>query len=262
MRRRLSAAIQRPRSAVAPRLLGRCRVYGQQCLETRPPVVERAMPRGGWCSRCLMLGLVGAVVLLGVGWWLIGAEVAHGDAAASQPLSCGHRPLFAQRFQVRVRGDYDKFGLDCRLARELTREKCRIRFGRVWSCFSFRSPWPFQVWWPSDETWEAQYSTVVELRRYPCPRARLSARRFRRPSREFPTRRQLLADDVIRCELLRGKRRRRVRRLLGRPDFSSGKLTSYYLGDQRDSYFQIDPEHLYLSYSRGGRVRSASIGPG
>jgi hypothetical protein len=73
----------------------------------------------------------------------------------------------------------------------------------------------------------------------------------------------VLADDLIRCKLLSGKSGKQVVRLLGRPDFRSRErgLTylDYYVGPERDSFFQIDSESLSLVIGRNGILRSAEL---
>jgi hypothetical protein len=71
----------------------------------------------------------------------------------------------------------------------------------------------------------------------------------------FPTRRQLLADDVLRCGLLGpGDSSLEVEAILGPPDereMAAGSLSFLYgLGPERDSIFQVDPELLLVELKR------------
>jgi hypothetical protein len=81
-----------------------------------------------------------------------------------------------------------------------------------------------------------------------------------------PTRAQLIADGLIRCQILRGLDRQAVDRLLGRPDASGGwsrvdlahKQWEYELGANR-GWFAIDSEWLTIRFDGRGRARRVSI---
>jgi hypothetical protein len=92
------------------------------------------------------------------------------------------------------------------------------------------------------------------LWRYPCSQAKVTPTAFGKAERGFPTRRQLLADDVLRCHLLgRGDSYVDVEQLLGPPDErepAGGRMSFvYFLGPERDSFIQIDPELLLIELS-------------
>ena len=149
--------------------------------------------------------------------------------------------------------------------REIIRGRCDD--GRKWSCFSFWPPAPELVWFKEKERFKENWSTYVEAQRYPCSEAHVSARAWRSARHEthpgFPSRQQVLADDLIRCHQLRGKSRKQVDKLLGRPDFGTHErglvYLEYYLGPERDSFFQIDSESLSIVIGRNGIVHSAEL---
>jgi hypothetical protein len=164
--------------------------------------------------------------------------------------SCGGVRRFGHRFPV------EADGVRCGEARRLLATGCRIRIFRQWSCFSFREDEPFVVWFPTRDLWKRKLYPDVLLRRYPCSQARVTPRAFGTAPRGFPTRRQLLADDVLRCELLGpGDSSEEVERLLGPPDEREpgGGVVSfvYGLGPERDSFDQIDPELLLVELKDG-----------
>lgn len=69
----------------------------------------------------------------------------------------------------------------------------------------------------------------------------------------FPTRRQMLADDLIRCHLLKDKTPTEVEAEIGVPEETStsqGKTSFVYaLGRERDSFIQIDNESLLVEFA-------------
>jgi hypothetical protein len=78
----------------------------------------------------------------------------------------------------------------------------------------------------------------------------------------FPAEQQLLADDLIRCKQLKGKRSAAVRALLGAPDTRQRRYMDWSLGSERGSMFQIDSEYLTVMFDRRGVVRSVTIDQG
>lgn len=73
------------------------------------------------------------------------------------------------------------------------------------------------------------------------------------------SRRQKLADQMIACETLDGRRRDDVRRLLGKPDFPSRAERYYYeLGEGRSAGL-LDNEFLSIRFDRSARVAAVEI---
>lgn len=62
----------------------------------------------------------------------------------------------------------------------------------------------------------------------------------------------MLADDLIRCHLLKGKDAAEIREEIGAPEeteTSQGKTSFIYaLGRERDSFMQIDNESLLIEF--------------
>ena len=105
---------------------------------------------------------------------------------------------------------------------------------------------------------------VIEARRYPCSQANVTAADWKRArastATTFPAEQQLLADDLIRCKQLKGKRYAAVRTFLGKPDEHTGrKELDYLLGDERDSMFQVDGEFLSVTFTSKGVVKAVEI---
>lgn len=81
-----------------------------------------------------------------------------------------------------------------------------------------------------------------------------------------PTRAQIIADGLIRCQTLRGLDQRGVARLLGRPD-DTGRSAHVDLADRQWNYtigpwrgwFPIDYELLAVGFDGRGRVRRVWI---
>jgi hypothetical protein len=185
-----------------------------------------------------------------------------GTAAAAQLLPpsppagapghrrCGSFELFQHRFPVEAQG------IGCRLAHRLLRHPCKTNLKLEWSCLSYRENLPFLIWLPSNDYFKRNKYPAVLLRRYPCSEAKVTPSLFGKPSTGFPTRRQLLADDVLRCELLKvGETLPEVEKVIGPADASEPeghhKILSYLLGTERDSLIPIDPELLQLEVERG-----------
>lgn len=206
------------------------------------------------------LGVAILICLVGAGGRAVAApEIPPGPKpTAPGHRRCGTRELFRHRFQVEAQG------IDCGEARRVLTRPCVIRLQRRWSCFSYRESEPFVVWFPTEDLFERIQYPAVLLRRYPCSQAEVTPSLFSVPTTGFPTRRQLLADDVIRCELLRsGDSSVEVEETLGPPDEkepeASGRVSFVYgLGPERDSVVQVDSELLLIELKRD-RVFSISI---
>lgn len=100
-----------------------------------------------------------------------------------------------------------------------------------------------------------RWSRAIYDERHPCSQASITADQFAREPRGFPSLRQLLADDLIRCDMLDGQTYAQVRQLLGPPaEGKSRRYLAYVIGRERDSFFQIDPELLYIPFARNGQV--------
>jgi hypothetical protein len=101
---------------------------------------------------------------------------------------------------------------------------------------------------------------AIVARRPPCSASRVTAREWRRrPYGGFPTRQQVLADDLIRCHQLEGMNERQVTRLLGHPDEPGRHVLAWDVGPERDSVFRIDDEYFEVRFDRRGRFRRASF---
>jgi hypothetical protein len=179
-------------------------------------------------------------------------------AADDSAPTCGTKRLYGHKLLIRVEGD----PLPCDRVREIIRGRCKS--GKTWSCFSFRPPAPALVWFREKERFQEDWSTAIEAERYPCSEARVTRRQWlSRNSWRFPTKQQMLADDLVRCGQLRGKTYKQIVRLLGKPHFTErrhGKphFISWDIGAERDSYFQVDDESFDIELRRDGVFRRAS----
>jgi len=152
----------------------------------------------------------------------------------------------------------------------ITRGKCTLDPAKTWGCFSFRARHPVLVWFRSAEMFDDSWSGWIEARRPACSRSRVSGSDWKRASdahrSAFPSELQVLADDLIRCKQLRGKRYVGITNLLGEPDEIdrlNGERTAYWeVGLERDSFFQIDSEYLVVRFDRHRRFRSAGFEQG
>jgi hypothetical protein len=183
-----------------------------------------------------------------------GAIVGFGEnAARGAEIPCATKRLYGQPLGVfLVDGD-----ITCAAVRRIIRGVCRD--GRTWSCTSFRAPDPVLVWYRTRERFERFLSMSIEARRPPCSASRVTARAWRRPGGGFPTRRQVLADDLLRCHQLQGMTMHQVTRLLGRPDERDPDTLAWDVGPERDSVIRIDDEYLEVRFDRQGRFRAASF---
>ncbi len=147
------------------------------------------------------------------------------------------------------------------------RGRCRVD-ARPWTCFSVWPPGPALLWFKTAEMFAREWSVVIEARRPSCSESVVTAAAWREAGRwgkrhpdAFPNRRQLLADDLLRCRQLIGLRRAEVRALLGRADPAGGGSRSmmWDVGLERDSLFQVDNEVFLVSFGRDGRVRAVDF---
>lgn len=180
---------------------------------------------------------------------------------AAGSLDCGTTQKFGHEFRVLARGKKIRNRtLDCSDVARITAGRCKVRFGRVWSCFSYRpEDGPFVAWWPSREAFHGDYSTTIIYRRYPCRKARVTPERFTTYERGFPTQRQLLADDIVRCGLLLGSPRESIENLVGPADSLGSASVTYRLGPERGSLFQVDDEILRIGWNGHGIVDSVGM---
>lgn len=169
---------------------------------------------------------------------------------------CGTKGLHGERLSVWVVGD----PISCAKARRVVHGPCNDR--RPWTCLGLRPPDPIMVWLRTTELFREHPSTAIEARRptRSCSARRVSRDAWRRSRRlgGFPTRRQMLADDLIACSQMEGMRRREVRRLLPGVYESDRFGDSWYLGDER-RLFQLDAEYLAVTYTRRHVVEAVAI---
>jgi hypothetical protein len=210
-------------------------------------------------SLCLLV-VIGAICLTPTA---ITAASDTGDrvlASSNTEKPCGTREIFGQTFSVWVLGN----PLSCAKARHISSVSCGVKIHRKWSCLSFRENKPFLAWLPTKELFKRHWSTTIVFRRYPCTDARVTPQLFGLPgnARVFPTRRQMLADDLIRCHMLRDEDLIQVEETVGPPDersTSGGRISfEYGLGPERDSIVQVDNEILLVEFAQE-RVASVSI---
>jgi hypothetical protein len=193
-----------------------------------------------------ILGIVLAISLLAAAG--ASASTAHRWSRAADDPVCGQATLFSRTFDVRTSGK----PVPCGQALRIIDGRCKVHLHQKWSCFSFQVDAPFIVWFPTREMFERRWTRVVYYDRYPCSEAFISPELFAREAHGFPNIQQLLADDLIRCDMLAGQTYAQVRHLLGRPsEGKPGRYLSYELGLERDSFFQIDSEFLYVGFRNG-----------
>jgi hypothetical protein len=171
---------------------------------------------------------------------------------------CGKKYLFGRPFSIEVAGKRIK----CKNVRRIVASGCRIRLKQKWSCVSFRETKPFLVWFLTAEIFKPRWTTTIRFRRYPCSEAHVTPSLFKHLGKSFPTRRQMLADDLIRCEMLADASTQEVESAIGPPDERAHKrghtYLYYLLGPERDSLFQIDSELFAVEVS-GEKVKALSI---
>jgi hypothetical protein len=222
---------------------------------------QRRRCSAGLHSRAVQGRVLAGLAALTLGLLLSGApgsaETSRADASAKV---CGEKEMYGKAFELRV-----KQGLNsCAKVRRITDGRCRVRLHERWSCFSFRTPHPFLAWFPSKELFARRWSKLIVAHRYPCAEAAVTPEEWIGETGKFPTRQQMLADDLIRCGLLDGMDVEQVEGLLGSADHSgtdrNGRpYRDYVVGPERDSFFQIDPELLSIRFSSQGIFRAASF---
>ena len=178
--------------------------------------------------------------------------------AAPQTQTCGTKSLYGKELTIRVHGK----GVTCEQVAEITAGECDVD-GSPWFCFSSWAPGPALFWAKEKERFEEEPSVWIEAVRRPCSESKVTAAAWKRARAQtgdaFPREEQLLADDLVRCKQLKGKRYASIRKLLGKPDEKSTRALAYELGDERDSFFQLDSESLSLQFDRRGVLRSAEL---
>src|SRR3954470_17011203 len=127
---------------------------------------------------------------------------------------CGVKELYGHELALHVVGKR----IPCSEVRAIVRrDNCRD--GKVRACHAFQPLDPVLVWFPARERFKYDYSTAIEARRYPCREAHVTARAWAAASHQrgnaFPSRLQVLADDIVRCKLLAGKTYHQVQALVG-----------------------------------------------
>ena len=171
---------------------------------------------------------------------------------------CGTKQLYGRTLTRHVAGK----PMSCERARAIAAGPCDQTLDRRrWACFSFRPPHAELVWFLEKERFRRTQSTVIEARRYPCSKAAFSRAEWQRAvasvgSDPFPTRLQVLADDLVRCPSLRGMTRARFVHYLGVRAHGKRRI-ELPVGDQRNSFMQTDPEYLNIEFDERGRFRSA-----
>lgn len=169
---------------------------------------------------------------------------------------CGTKRLHGERLSIWVVGE----PLKCALVRKIIAGSCELR--RPWTCLALRHPDPILAWVKWREVAADKPSTAIEGRRPLQPCADLHVKRNDWLAQSaldgYPTRRQMLADDLIRCGVLAGRMRQDVRALLGPPDDKGKRFDEWYLGDERH-LINIDAEYLRVRYQYGSAVRSRIV---
>jgi hypothetical protein len=200
--------------------------------------------------------------MLGVIWLFAQAPAAPGSGAErGQPdrgSTCGLKRVFGQPFTIRARGG----SVSCRKARQLVGRHCVLDPRKAWVCEAYRGDGPFVSWIPTSELFKSRARTEIYLERYPCSRARVTPGLFTSHGRAFPNRRQMLADDIVRGDLVANLTPAAVIALLGPPEerYGHGRRPEfvYWLGPERNSLVQIDPEGLAVEFA-GEHARHAEI---
>lgn len=177
---------------------------------------------------------------------------------------CGSVSLYGHRLRLRERGEL----IPCKAVRRVTSPQCDLLKRRRWTCFSQPPPHPLLSWVRTDELFRPEVSTVIEAVRYPCSDAEVTAAlwaaaRIEPGSTKYPTRLQVMADDMYRCNLLKGETGEDVLALLGPPSERSRSkgitYLDYMIGPERDSVFVIDPEYFSVEIGRDGVFRRAAF---
>jgi hypothetical protein len=177
-------------------------------------------------------------------------------AHAAEPVVCGTKQLFGKPLELRVVGK----PIPCRRVQKIVAGRCRET--RQWSCFSLRTPDPLLIWFRERERFARRWTTTIEAHRYPCEQANVTAEGWARAhatrTNLFPTRMQVYADDIMRCELLKGRTYEGVMALLDKPDieddYRGRRQLHWEIGPERDSFFQVDSDFLFVEIGRNGVV--------
>jgi hypothetical protein len=171
--------------------------------------------------------------------------------AGSSQRDCGRKLLFGRPFSVRIVGARTR----CGEVRHIVAPGCRIRLNQRWSCVPLRGEKPFLFWFLSDEIFAPRFTKVIVFERYPCSEAHVTPSLFAHHSENFPSRRQMLADDLIRCRMLHGLTLQQVEEMIGPPDERGNERSrtylDYILGPERESIVRIDPEFLSVEIENG-----------
>jgi hypothetical protein len=187
-----------------------------------------------------------------------GGTSAHQSSPAQKSFKdCGTKTVYGRTLRIQVTGEVQS----CAKVRHIASGKCKDR--KQWACFSFRPPGPLLGWFPAKERFDPTWSTFIRAKRYRCSKATLTASQWATPLRGFPTRKQMLSDDIVRCRLLGGRTAAQVKDLLGRPTHQSAshghRFLDYLIGPERDSFFQVDPEYLSVKFNKQGQYLGASM---
>lgn len=189
---------------------------------------------------------------------MIGLAISVALLAGGADTTCGTKTLYGKTYTLYAHN------VSCAEVKKITSRKCDV-FDEPWFCFSAHTPGPPLYWGKGDERFEEKASAWIDTRRPACARSEVTAADWKRATAQrddqFPTERQLLADDLIRCKQLRGKTRASVLKLLGRQDEGSGRSLHWSLGPER-SIMQVDSELLGVEFDRKNRVRSLEIWQG
>jgi hypothetical protein len=200
-----------------------------------------------------MSGRATMAAVLGV--CVLALAAAPGGAEGRSPRSCATKALYGRELPIRVVGDAPS----CERVAEIVRGTCHDRDG--WTCLASPAPGPVLKWVRTRELFRRHRSVRIEAVRWPCDEAEVTPESWaaaRGASGRMPTRTQLLADDVIRCGLLRGMSRDEIVALLGRPDPGARQRLWYQVGPER-SIFSIDSEYLVIGVERDGSFHSAEL---
>jgi hypothetical protein len=179
-------------------------------------------------------------------------------ALPAEPTTCGTKALYGRTLTVRVIGK----PLPCSDVRSIVKGSCDTN-GKTWSCFSPREPGPALIWFRSRERFKERWSTTIEAVRPNCKSTPgiTHADWIKPDDGAFPSRQQILGDDLLRCHRLDRMTHDQAVALLGKPEDDDGKEADWEVGLERDSFFQVDSEYLVVSFA-GGKVTKASFEQG
>ncbi|MGC1851794.1 MAG: hypothetical protein WA687_05075 [Solirubrobacterales bacterium] len=185
-------------------------------------------------------------------------DIASATRGRSIERPCGKKAVFRRPFTVRVMG----VRTPCSEVKRIIASGCQVRIGQKWSCLSLRESKPFIFWFLSDQIFEPRLTVGILLERYPCSEAHITSSLFAHHSKSFPSRRQMLADDLIRCNMLSGMSPQEVEDVIGPPDEQLDErghiYFDYLVGPERESIVQLDPEFLSVEIANG-KVKEVSF---